>query len=360
LESCPRIKKFSASLSESISFEVGLKEEDCFGNKVYEAIIQGVSSESASIRWQNSEGEIVGRSPIFYPSGYGIFSLIVQPSGRGYCPVEKIVFENTQPILSVEVELETTKICPEPYQATVSLITDEDEVYHTEWIFYDLNDKRLNLTQFDGLFEIQAMEEGTYEAVVFNKLGCELGRKLIDVEASMFTTRPVIEESYAFCSIKDNTIPAIDPGEFAEYSWYLNDQLVSTNPTYKPEAVGDYLLVVTTEDGCEFIAEFITYDACNFNVVYPNAMILGNPEKDFRVLLSEGVSEAELFIMNRQGSLVYHAISSEIPVESPILQWDGKTNDKFIQGGTYVVILVLRNDEFGFEEKITSSLLVLE
>jgi hypothetical protein len=360
LEACPTLKKFSASLSENISFEVGLKEQDCFGNKVYEALIQGIAPEAASIRWENSEGEIVGRSPEYYPSGYGTYSLIVQPSGSGFCPVEKIVFENTPPILSVEMELETTKICPEPNQATVTLITDQEEVNHTEWIFYDLSDNRTNLTQFYDLFEIQVSEEGTYEAVVYNKLGCELGRKLIDVEESSFTTRPVIEESYAFCSIKDNTISAIDPGEFADYKWYFEDQLVSTNPTYKPENVGDYLLVVTTEDDCEFRAEFSTYDACKFNVVYPNAMILGNPDKDFRVLLSEGVSEAELFIMNRQGSLLYHAISSDIPIESPILQWDGRVNDKFIQGGTYVVILLLRNDEFGFEEKVTSSLLVLQ
>jgi hypothetical protein len=240
------------------------------------------------------------------------------------------------------------------------LNTDEEEVNHTEWIFFDLNNNRIDLTQFDDLFEIQVSEEGTYEAVVYNKLGCEIGRNLIEVEASLLTTLPIIEDSYAFCSIKDNTIPAIDPGEFAEYKWYFEDQLVSTSPTYKPEGVGDYLLVVTTEDDCEFIAEFSTYDACNFNIAYPNAMILGNPDKDFRILLSEGVSEAELFILNRQGSLIYHDLATEIPIETPILQWDGKVNGKFIQEGTYVVVLLLRNFEYGFEEKVTGSVLVLQ
>lgn len=360
LKVCPSFKKFTAFLSQSVSFEVGLMEEDCFGNRIFEALIQGVSPEASSIRWQNSDGEIVGRSPVFYPSGFGIYSLIVQPLGSGYCPVEKIVFENIPPILSVDVELEATKICPVPYEATISLITDEEEVNHTEWIFFDLNGNRLNLTQFDDLFEIQVTEEGTYEAVVFNKSGCELGRNLIDVEESMFTNPPAVEDSYAFCSIKNNTIPAIDAGEFAEYRWYFEDRLVSSNPTYKPENVGDYLLVVTTEDGCEFIAEFSTYDACKFNIVYPNAMILGNPNKDFRILLSEGVSEAELFILNRQGSLVYHDIETEIPVETPILQWDGNINGNAIPSGTYVVVILLRNKEFGFEEKVTSSLIVLE
>lgn len=360
LEACPLLKKFSAFVSQSISFDVKLIEEDCFGNKIYEAIIQGIESKDTSIRWQNSDGEIVGRSPVFYPSGYGTYSLIVQPLGSGYCPLEKIVFENTQPILKVEVELEATKICPEPHEATVILTTNEEEVNHTEWIFYDLNDNRLNLTQFDDLYEIQAMEEGTYEAVVYNKLGCEIGRNLIDVEESMFTTPPLIENSYAFCSIKNNTIPAINPGEFSEYYWYLEGQLVSSNPSFKPESVGDYLLVVTTEDGCEFSAEFSTYDACNFNVVYPNAMILGDPDKDFRVLLSEGISEAELFILTRQGTLVHHQTTNEIPVEVPILQWDGNVNGEPISSGTYIFVIFLRNNEFGFEEKVTGSLLVLE
>ncbi|WP_296700736.1 hypothetical protein [Algoriphagus sp.] len=360
LDDCPRVRKFTTTLSQSISFEVELIEEDCFGNKIYEAKIQGISPDQASIRWQNPDGEIVGRSPIFYHSEYGTHSLIVQPLGSGYCPVEKINFEITQPILNVEVELEATKICPVPYQATVSLFTDEEEVTHTEWIFYDLSNNRVNLTQFDDFFEIQAEQEGTYEAVVYNRLGCEIGRSLIEVEESMFTTPPVIEDSYAFCSIKDNTISPIDPGEFAEYKWYFEDQLVSSNPIYKPQDVGDYLLVVTTEDGCEFTAEFSTYDACNFNVVYPNAMVLGNPQKDFRVLLSEGVSEAELFILNRQGSLIHHDIATEIPVESPILQWDGNIEGGTIPSGTYVVIILLRNDEYGFEEKVTSSLLVIK
>ncbi|MEN2284189.1 hypothetical protein AAGF08_18745 [Algoriphagus sp. SE2] len=360
LDACPKVQKFTTSLSESLSFEVELIEEDCFGNKIYEAKIQGIPSDQASIRWQNPAGEIVGRGPMFYHSEYGTHSLLVQPLGSGYCPVEKIFFDITRPVLNVEVELEATKICPVPYEATVTLLTNEEEVNHTEWIFYDSDNNRLNLTQFDDLFEIQAEQEGTYEAVVFNKLGCEIGRNLIEVEESMFTTPPAIEDSYAFCSIKNNTIAPINPGEFAEYKWYFEDQLVSSNPTYKPEDVGDYQLIVTTEDGCEFSAEFSTYDACNFNVIYPNAMVLGDPAKDFRVILSEGVSEAELFILNRQGSLIHHDIATEIAIESPILLWDGNVEGGTIPSGTYVVVILLRNDEYGFEEKVTGSLLVIE
>lgn len=357
---CPRIRKFNATISQSISFDYELIEQDCFGNKVFEATIEGIEPENASIRWQNSDGEIVGRSPIFYPTAYGTYSLIVQPLGSGYCPVEKIYFEVIEPIFRVDTELEATKICPQPYEATITLTTDEDAVDHIEWIFFDLNGNRQNLSALDDLLEIPAVEVGTYEVVVYSELGCELGRNQIEVEESTFTTLPQVEESYAFCSIANNTIPAINPGEFATYEWYFEEQLVSSSPTYKPEEIGDYVLVVTTEDGCEFTAEFNTYDACNFQVVYPNAMILNQPDKDFRVLFSEGVSEAELFILNRQGSLIYHDLTNEIPVETPVLQWDGSVNGKYIPSGTYVVIMLLRNDEFGFEDKITSSLLVIE
>lgn len=357
---CPKKRQFTASLSQSISFDYQLIEEDCFGNKVFEASIEGIEPENASIRWQNSDGEIVGRSPIFYPTAYGTYSLIVQPLGSGYCPVEKIYFEVVEPIFRVDTELEATKICPQPYEATITLTTDEEAVDHIEWIFFDLNGNRENLTALDDLLEIPAVEVGTYEVVVYSKLGCELGRNQIEVEESTFTTLPQVEDSYAFCSIENNTIPAIDPGDFATYSWFHEDQLVSTSPTYKPEEIGDYVLVVTTEDGCEFTAEFNTYDACKFQVVYPNAMILNQADKDFRVLISEGVSEAELFVLNRQGTLIHHELTSEIPVETPILQWDGTINGKNIPSGTYVVILLLRNNEFGFEDKITSSLLVIE
>ena len=357
---CARTIAFTTTYSTNITFAPVLAVEKCFDPIKYEIELTGIPLEEASIRWYNDQGKIVGRGAEFYPTNLGFYSLQVQPLKSGYCPVEPVSFEVVPQIVAVPMELEATKLCPSPSIGIVTLTTDEEEVFNTEWIYYDSLNNRTELAQFNGLFEIEVDLAGTYEAIAYNELGCEIGRGLVEVEASEFTTPPAVEDSYAYCTVENNRIPAIDPGEYATYEWYFEDQLISTASTYKPEQVGNYLLVVTTEDGCEFTKEFTTYDACNFNVVYPNAMILGNPDKDFRVILSEGVNEAELFVLNRQGALIYHDLTSEIPVESPVLQWDGKVGDRFIPEGTYVVILLLRNEEFGFEDKLTSSLLVLQ
>ncbi|UZD24452.1 PKD domain-containing protein [Algoriphagus halophytocola] len=356
---CAKKVDFDATFSSSISFEPVLRVEECFDPIKYEAVIEGISPEEASIRWLNDQGEIVGRNAAFYPSKIGFYSLLVQPLRSGFCPVTPVEFEVESPITLVPMGLEASKICPDPGYAWVNLTTDEEEVAHTEWVFYDQNNNRTELTDFDDTFEIEAANPGTYEAITYNSLGCEIGRNYILVEESMLLTPPSLAESYAICS-KENTMAPINPGDFAGYQWYFGDQLVSTNNTYKPNQVGDYTLVVTTEDGCELSGSFRTYDACNFSVVYPNAMELGNPNKDFRVLVSEGVTDAELFVMNRQGALIHYERTVEVALETPILNWDGKTSGKEVPTGTYLVVVVLRNPTYGFEEKMTGTLLVLD
>ncbi|MDG1278151.1 MAG: hypothetical protein P8O16_12790 [Algoriphagus sp.] len=356
---CPKIQTFSATLSQSIIFEPILKEEDCFGNKIYEAKIEGVDPDQTSIRWLNESGEIVGRSTVLYPTAFGDYSLIVQPLGSGFCPVSPIPFEITAPILTVPMDLEANKICPEPGFSIIKLNTNEAEAVLTEWIYFDLVNNRKDLTEFAGLFEITVSEVGTYEAVAYNRLGCEIGRNFILVEESTLLTPPNLEDRYGICS-KENTIPPLDPGDFAAYSWYFEQELVSENRLFKPSEVGEYTLIVTTVDGCEFVASFTTFDACDFEVVFPTAMVLDDPSRDFRVLVSEGVTEADLYILNRQGALIHFQTVNDIAAEVPILIWDGKTDGKSIPSGTYVVVLMLRNPIYGFEEKITSSLFVID
>lgn len=357
---CPTTKTFKVTVSQSISFDIDILQEDCFGVKVYQAIIEGIDPKDAIIRWQNEDGAIVGRGTIFFPASYGKFSLLVQPRQTSACPVEKVFFDVFPPVQNIEMELVATNICPEPNEGIITLTTNADqEIDHLEWILYDENEIREDLTEFDDAFEITTQEPGVYEVVAFNSIGCELGRKSVIVEESL-STPPVLEETYAVCSNLDNSISTINPGTYAEYYWYFEDQLISTEPTLKPEDIGNYSLEVKTEDGCEFFAEFSTYEVCDYQVVFPNAMILNNPQKDFRVLLTESVSEAELFIINKQGTLIRHDVTTEIPAETPVLQWDGTVNGKNIIPGTYVVILYLRSEEFGFEIKLTDSLLVLE
>ncbi|SMP28593.1 hypothetical protein SAMN06265367_10622 [Algoriphagus winogradskyi] len=356
---CSRVEDFRVTFSSKFTFEPVKLEKGCFDPIQYVAEIQGLLPDETSIRWINSDNEIVGRGVEFYPATSGLFSLIIQPLASGFCEPAPVEFEVIPPITSVAMTLEATKICPEPGTALVTLKTDEDEVLETEWIFYDLNDQRQELPEFNNLFEIEVDAPGTYEVVAYNKFQCEIGRNLILVEESTLLTLPNLDESYPVCT-KDNNLPPIDAGEYETYAWYFEEQLVSSERLYKPTQLGNYRLMVTTIDGCEFEDNFRTYDVCNYQIVYPNAMILGNPDKDFRVLMSEGVTEAELFILNRQGELIHHSSTTDIPMEEPILNWDGKVNGVYVPTGNYVVTIMVRNALYGLEEKEIGSLLVLD
>ena len=71
------------------------------------------------------------------------------------------------------------------------------------------------------------------------------------------------------------------------------------------------------------------------------------------------ITEAELFVLNRQGQLIYHASNKDIPVETPVLTWDGKSNGRYVPTGNYVVVIILRNSAYSLEEKKTGTLLIL-
>lgn len=356
---CPKTEKFTATLSPEFSFGVSVFEEDCFGNQVFKADIIGFEPEETSIRWLNSEGEIVGRGELLYAASVGDFSLIVQPLVSGSCPIEPVNFTIEAPVLQTEVLLEASKICPEPGTSFIELTTDSVAVKTINWIFFDEIGNRRDLTEFDDQSAITVDIPGNYEAVVYNRIGCEIGRNFITVETSTLLTQPVVEEVYGVCA-KGQKGPIIDPGEFEEYFWYLDESLVSTDPQFSPKEAGEYNLKVVTVDGCEFFASFRTFDACSFTYAIPNAMVLGDLERNFEVRVSEGITEVELFIINRQGALIHYQKSEEIPFGEAFLEWDGTTKGEYIPSGTYVVVLIGRNPLYEFEEKITSSLLVLE
>lgn len=356
---CPKKIEFNATFSNTISFNPVLAVDKCFDPIKYEIDLQGISLENANIRWLNDIGKILGRGPVFYPPSLGSFSLVVQPSQSGFCPVQPVPFEVAEPTTSVPMELEADKICPSPSVNFVTLETIESAVADTEWIFFDENDGRKELENFDGLFEIEVTLPGTYEVVAYNVLGCEIGRNFILVEGNEFPNPPNLDKEYGVCS-KGKKGPTLDPGAFEEYFWYFGEQLVATSPQFSPYEVGAYSLRVTTLDGCEFSTTFNTYDACSFDYAFPNAMVLDNPQRNFEVWVSQGITSVELFIINRQGSLIHYDQSVEIPLGEAFLQWDGKISGTNIPTGSYVVVLIGKNPLYKFEEKIIGSLLVLD
>jgi hypothetical protein len=356
---CSKVERFTASVSSPFSFGYNY-EADCFGNQIFEAYAVGSSVDQASIRWLNDQGEIMFRGKRFYAPFAGDFTLIVQPRGNEFCEVEPVSFTVNPLVFNAEVTMEASKICPDPGTSEVKIHFDSTlTISSIKWIFFDDAGKKRDLPQYENETEILVDQPGNYEAVLYNSVGCEMGREFIRVDASNLLELPNVDDRYGVCT-EGNISATIDPGEYSEYSWYLEGNLISTDRQFKPEKIGNYTLEVVTVDGCQFAAEFETFDACRFDYVYPNAMVLGDPNRNFQVTVNDGITEAELFIINRQGTLVHYQKTEETPVGLPFFEWDGKSNGSYITPGTYVVILIGRNPAYQFEEKITGSLLVLE
>ncbi len=356
---CPKRVEFTANLLSPFSFTPVLIEEKCFDPIRYRAELEGIRASEVSIRWFDSEGTILGRSMEFYPPSEGGFSLSVEPISSGFCTTVPSEFEVKAPITQVPMDLELSKSCDDREAVFISLTTNPEIDLRTEWIFYDESGARAELDSLNELFDIHVYKSGTYEAVAYTKLGCEVGRNLIQVEVSEPYPAPDLDLLYPVCS-KNNSIPPIDPGEYDEYEWYFGDQLVSNQRLFKPYKIGKYQLRVTTAEGCILLENFSTHDVCDFKVVFPNAMILGNPQKNFRVIISEDITDAELFILNRQGELIHHVSTNNVPIEAPVFIWDGKFNGQYVPVGNYAFVVILRNPPYGIEERKTGSLLVLQ
>ena len=356
---CPKRVDFTASLLSPFSFSAVRIEENCFDPIRYRAELKGITANEVTIRWFDSDGIIVGRSTELYPPYPGEFSLSVMPISSGFCPTIPVAFEFKTPITQVPMDLGLSKSCEDREAIIISLATNPEIELRTEWIYYDQSGEREELHPFDGLFDVHVYKSGTYEAVAYTKLGCEVGRNLIQVEVSEPYPAPELEPLYPVCS-KNNSIPPIDPGEYAEYEWYFGEQLVSSQRLFKPDKIGNYQLSVTTEEGCVLLENFSTHDVCDFKVVFPNAMILGHVQKNFRVFISEDITDAELFVLNRQGELIHHVSTDNVPIEAPVFIWDGKFNGQYVPVGNYAFVVILRNPSYGIEERETGSLLVLQ
>lgn len=363
---CPVVEEFTVNkLDYQVSFDYEIIAENCQGDQIWRAVMQNLDPEDAIYRWYDGSGEIVGRSHEFRPTNLGeVYQLTVQPKATAACLIEPLEIPFNQPVLSVPVELTYTEEC-ELFIVDLQVTENQDQVTWIEWSLFLEDGSVEDLGAGDDLYEISDDREGIYEATLYRDKQsgdrCEVARVNITVEASTLTPRPDLEDSYPYCS-KGNGIPPIYPGDYETYTWKFlsGDVVVSTDSTFHPTQAGLYELTVLTTEGCIYEEEFRVYDVCDIDYVFPNAMILSDPDRDFRVTVSEGVTDAELFILNPTGELIHHEVATEIPFLTPILTWDGTVDGKHIPQGTYAIVLTLKNPEYGLEEKVTGTLVVLD
>ncbi|MDO9551261.1 hypothetical protein [Rhodonellum sp.] len=355
---CPRKTDFNVSLFEPIVFEEKLASQDCAGNVVYEAELFGRNPNTVSIRWLNENGSIVGRGSQFFLPAFGRYFLEVQPLESGYCPSSIHEFFVETPVFFVDVAISTEMFCPNAPSATLSVQTDLNTGDRLEWIFTDLNGKQEILKGFENNKTAEVENEGSYEAVVYNDRGCELGRDLILLMHSA-DDPPTLESIYYICS-ETKFGETIDPGAYEAYEWYFEGNLVSQSPTFKPREVGNYEIIVTNALGCSFLGKFSAFQDCVFKYVFPTGMILSDEKRHFEIFVNDPVEEAKVWIHNKFGSLVFFCENYSVVPSVSFCNWNGNENGRNVPSGTYIVTLVYRSERFGLNEKVSKSLLILD
>ncbi|SIO14073.1 C-terminal domain of CHU protein family protein [Algoriphagus halophilus] len=357
---CPVIKDFYVKVNQPIPFEPILFSEDCNGEKTYQAKLTGASAEDVLIFWFDEDNNLLSTDEFISigNSEFGNYYLEVQPRNSEPCDLEPILFEVKESVLSLEVSLLAAPLCPEATDAAISIEADLDLVNTIEWWFTDLNGNQTQLTSQKNMPEILASEEGTYEARLYNNVPCLVGSDLVLLTRSMDQVRPEVDERYQICP-RYEIAPVINPGSFASYEWYHEGNLVSTSPNYKPLLVGNFELVVYSEEGCAYSTNFETIEECELRVTYPNAIELDNPDKGFLVYTNYLIDELEVFIFNQWGQMVFNCKQTDLIKEESTCFWDGTYNGKKIPNGAYSIRLNYVNLERGITDYQIGSILVI-
>jgi hypothetical protein len=356
---CPEIKILDVTLYQKISYAPILFQEDCVGEKIYKAEIGATNPADATFTWTNESGNIIGTDQFLTLTSYGLFALDVQPKGSLPCDQTPIQFEVEVPVLDLEVSLVTEPFCPDHSSTALIVETDFDEVSKIEWWYTDVEGNESILQNQTNQKEILAFNEGTYEVRVFNQIPCLLGFDKALILRSTDTFRPEVEENYQVCP-KYEIGPTINPGNFSSYEWYFGDQLVSTSSVYKPQSVGDYSLIVFSEEGCAYQTSFTTEEECELKIIYPNAVQPGNPNKEFLLYTNYLIDELDLVILNKWGQVIFQCSETNLISEESTCGWDGTFNGKSIPNGTYAVRINFKNYAQNISKSEFGSILIIE
>ena len=356
---CPEQKELVVILSDAVDFEPVISEEFCDGSITYQAIVTNYSIEDVDISWKDKDGNQIGTEEFLTLREPGNYSLEVQPSNVIPCHIEPKSFDVLPPVLELDVQLVAEPLCPDSPSASIVVETDFTTVESIEWWYTTPSGEQSELTAERNRQEILATNEGTYEVRVFNAIPCLLGSDKTLILRSTDTVRPQVEESYQICP-KYEIAPTINPGSFASYEWYFGDQLVSTSPVYKPNLIGDYNLIVYSQEGCAYQTSFVTEEECELKVIYPNAVQPGNPEKEFLLYTNYLIDELDLVIMNKWGQVVFQCSKTNLISEESTCAWDGTYDGNAIPNGTYAVRLNFKNYEKNITKTEFGSILIIE
>jgi len=356
---CPKIKTLEVLVNQKIQFTPELLSEDCNGEKVYFADIGGLDPNLALFSWYDATGNSIGTNQLLTLSTYGDFSLDVQPAGSIPCDQIPVTFFVETPLLSLPVSLSAAPFCPDAASTTITALTDSEEVDEIQWWFTALDGSQNQLINENNKESILALNEGTYEVRTLNENNCLLGFDRLLLMRIMDATQPDVAEIYQVCP-QYSIGPLIDPGNFTTYEWYLEDQLVSTNPIFQPILPGEYSILVFSAEGCSYSASFETVEECELRVSYPNAVQPRNPDKEFLIYTNYLIDEMKVSIFNKWGQLIYYCEKADLISEESTCFWDGTFDGEATPNGNYAIRIDMKNLEKNISRTQVGSILIIE
>lgn len=354
---CPRTRLIQVTVNEPLEYDVNQRIINCFGNQLFGVELFGKNPNEVIIRWMTEDRTILARELEFFPPSTGNFLLEVQPRASSACPVAPIAFEVIIPENNASAFIEGTPVCG---QGAVSLLKAEvtgETVAKVEWYKVDDNGDNTWLFEYDDQLEIAVDEPGVYELVLRNEINCRLYVVVYEVEEII--PEPIdLANSYTLCSAEDRR-PTLFPGDFETYAWYLEDSLLSESASYMPFSSGNYRLEVVDAFGCPQEQAFSVEENCVILTRYPNALVPGDPQREFTVYAAPEIDRVEVFIYNRNGALIFYCEELNAGQASPVCSWNGFLNGKKVMDGTYSVIVNYSSGALGIDKSEKRALTVI-
>jgi hypothetical protein len=355
---CPsELSLIEVVINSPIDFSLSDPIVDCDLGVSYEAVLFGFNPNNANFYWRNVAGDIVGRNQVFFPPSPGTYTLEVQPRSGGLCPERIIEFEVDEFLEDLEINLVAQQFCVGDTFANITIEADFTNVSEILW-FSVVGSVRTPLPDFTGQQTVTVFDVGVFEVILNSNLGCELAREQVQISRSVIVP-PVLAPSYTICAVENVTVQ-LNPGVYDFYSWKLEGNEISTDPIFVPTLPGNYLLTVSDNLGCEYTVSFEVIEDCALRVIFPDAMVPSNPDRNFLVYTNDFVDELEVFIFNRWGELIFYCEQKNISADTFVCSWDGTVNGTYVPIGVYPVVVNFKSNNQNVTNKITKSILVIE
>jgi hypothetical protein len=325
LGTCPREEFFEVMLVPAFDFEPLLVSSDCFGNRVYKADLFGGDINSYAIKWINEQQEVVGNGEFLFPTTHGSFLLDVQPLNSEWCAFDPKQFLIPEFIDNLQVNLNASPICPGS-DAVIRLEGDLRQVTHIKWLFYNGQGEVDFLSSFENEEQISVAEAGAYEVVVYNVIGCEIGRSLVQVQVSYGIADFELEAEMEVCEGYELLLPTP-----------LDMVFLVTDPKGESRAYAKGEVISLLHDGTYTVVSSGIGDEVGLCSVTKNVLVSIKNTIEYEVQLLEE---------NCEGELIYSAVLSELDGDEVEFFWFDPAG-KLV--GTGQIFSPLSNGTFSLE-----------